>query len=101
VLDACALIAFVHKETGGDKVNDLLEQASAKEITVAMSTVNFIETYYNQLKTKTPEEVQEFCELVALSPIKMIDTIGAAVTRESSRSSLKFGAGYLFLPLKT
>jgi PIN domain nuclease of toxin-antitoxin system len=85
VLDACALIALVTKEPGGDKVKELLEQASAKEITVAMSRVNFIEVYYDQLKCRTPNEVQEFLELVALSPIKMIDTIVEAVTRESSR----------------
>jgi PIN domain nuclease of toxin-antitoxin system len=41
ILDACALIALINKEPGGDKVKDLLEQASAGEITVAMSTVDY------------------------------------------------------------
>ncbi|MHC6204337.1 PIN domain-containing protein [Breznakiellaceae bacterium SP9] len=85
VLDACAFLAFVTKETGWDKVKELLEQASAKEITVAMSVVSFIETYYDQRKSRTPEEIHEFLELFALSPIKMIDTVVETVIWESSR----------------
>jgi predicted nucleic acid-binding protein len=85
ILDACALIALINKEQGADKVKDMLEQAAAGKITIAMSRVNFIETYYDQLRSKTPAEVQEFLELIAISPINMIDTIVEAVTREASR----------------
>ncbi|GHV80898.1 hypothetical protein AGMMS49944_26890 [Spirochaetia bacterium] len=85
ILDACAIIALINKEPGADKIINMLEQAAAGEITIAMSTVNFIETYYDQLRSKTPAEVQEFLELISISPINMIHTIVEAVTRETSR----------------
>jgi predicted nucleic acid-binding protein len=51
VIDACALIAFLDKEKGWERVDDLLERAENGEIKLFMNAVNFWEVYYDRLKT--------------------------------------------------
>jgi len=50
VLDACALIAFLDKEDGWDKVDILLQRAEQGEIELYMNIINFWEVYYDRLK---------------------------------------------------
>ena len=46
VLDACAIIAFLLKEPGGDKVRGLLRRAEREEVRFFMHNLNLLEVYY-------------------------------------------------------
>jgi PIN domain nuclease of toxin-antitoxin system len=46
VLDACALIAFLADEEGGDIVSLLLEKARENETKIRMNNINLLEVYY-------------------------------------------------------
>jgi PIN domain nuclease of toxin-antitoxin system len=48
-LDAYALLAFINKEAGWERVRDLLEKAEAGEINVLMNAINVHEVYYKKL----------------------------------------------------
>jgi predicted nucleic acid-binding protein len=50
VLDACALIAFLDKEEGWEKVDGLLERAEQREIELYINVINLWEVYYDRLK---------------------------------------------------
>ncbi|MDR0685741.1 MAG: hypothetical protein LBF83_11540 [Spirochaetaceae bacterium] len=44
LLDACALLAFINKETGWTIVDGLLKQAAAGDAVLFMNAINFYET---------------------------------------------------------
>jgi len=48
ILDACALIAFLQKETGFEKALELLKNPQS---VILMHAINFGEVYYDALKT--------------------------------------------------
>jgi PIN domain nuclease of toxin-antitoxin system len=56
ILDACALLAFLNKEDGWDKVTDLLTEAiDTGEVEIYMSIVNLLEIYYDRLHLEDSE----------------------------------------------
>lgn len=46
VLDSFALLAFLQKESGSGRVNELLEKAQIKKATILFSEINLGEVYY-------------------------------------------------------
>jgi PIN domain nuclease of toxin-antitoxin system len=46
VLDACALLAQINKESGADVVDDLVERYNAGEIELFINAVQLLEVYY-------------------------------------------------------
>jgi PIN domain nuclease of toxin-antitoxin system len=42
VLDACALLAFLNDEEGAEKIEDLLNQPAAYDVSVSMSIINLL-----------------------------------------------------------
>ena len=56
VLDACALITLLNKESGYEKINDLLTRAELREISVCINMVNLLEVYYD--RNETPRRKQ-------------------------------------------
>jgi predicted nucleic acid-binding protein len=84
VLDACAVIAFLDGEQGDDTVQDLLERAEAKEITVYIHTVNLLEVYYDRLY-RTPDLADEILDTLYASPIVILDTVSSALIREAGK----------------
>jgi predicted nucleic acid-binding protein len=85
MLDASALTAFLNGEAGKPVVKDLLTQASAGNVTVYMSIVNFTEVYYDRLKLKRPDLVEEFLAYVTLLPITIIETVSKDIALEAGR----------------
>jgi len=47
ILDACALIAYLNKEEGGDVVKVLLQDNETGNNLILLHSVNFLETYYD------------------------------------------------------
>jgi PIN domain nuclease of toxin-antitoxin system len=86
VLDACALLAFLNREDGWEKVKDLLFQASdATGVQIYMNAVNLLEVYYDRLRLSDSIKIDEFLSHAFASPIQIIDTISRPVLDEAAR----------------
>jgi predicted nucleic acid-binding protein len=85
VLDACALLALLNKEKGGDKVNELFKQAKAGEITLYMSIVNLIEVFYGLIRDQGLDRAVEILKQIDNTPLKIVDTIPPPIYHEASR----------------
>jgi predicted nucleic acid-binding protein len=91
VLDACALIAWLKKETGADIVDGLLDQAEEGETDLFISIVNLVEIYYGFMKDLGEARAREIMETIRETAIKVVDTTNGAVFEEVARlkSTLK------------
>jgi len=67
VLDACALIAFLQKETGFERATSILKNP---ENVILMHAVNFGEVYYDALKTSKDTAEMLFEQMKKL-PVKI------------------------------
>jgi PIN domain nuclease of toxin-antitoxin system len=86
VLDACALLAFLNKEDGWEKVRDLLiEAADAGDTQVCMNSVNLLEVYYDRLRLDSAFKLGEFLMCAFESPIQIIDTFSRPLLDEAAR----------------
>lgn len=70
VLDACAVIAFLNAEEGGDKVKALLEDTE-NEVYVHM--INLCEVYYGFCKADGVEKAEKVMEDLSQLPLEFID----------------------------
>jgi PIN domain nuclease of toxin-antitoxin system len=86
VLDACALLAFLNKEEGWEKVRELLiEAADAGDTQVCMNSVNLLEVYYDRLRLDDAFKRDEFLMCAFESPIQIIDTFPRPLLDEAAR----------------
>ena len=85
VLDACALIAFLTGESGGEKVKTILAQAVNNKSTVRMSKLNLLEVYYHTWRAHGKEAADTMLGTVRKSPIEIIAEISDAVLVEAGR----------------
>jgi len=85
VLDACALLAFLNDEEGAEKVEDLLSQSVANNISVSISIINLLEVYYGELRDKGAEIAQIVLDMVQYYSLKIINTVSEQVFREAAR----------------
>jgi PIN domain nuclease of toxin-antitoxin system len=69
VIDACALIAFLQNETGGDKLRELFK---VPENEFFMHSINLTEVYYDAVYVSGEEKAQELFEKVAELPISIL-----------------------------
>jgi len=69
VVDACALIAFLQDEKGGDKIRELF---NAPENAFFMHSINLTEVYYDAVRVSGKEKAQELFETVAKLPITIL-----------------------------
>jgi predicted nucleic acid-binding protein len=67
VLDTSAIMAFLEEELGADTIEELLEQAQIKQITVYVSFVTFTEIFYIS--------IQEQGERIASERLKRIESM--------------------------
>lgn len=85
VLDACALIAFLYGEEGGDKVKEILETAQEQNAEVYMNTVNILEVYYNIYKAEGEANAETFSQRLNELPVSIINGIDDAVFKVAGR----------------
>jgi PIN domain nuclease of toxin-antitoxin system len=85
IIDACALLAFLNDEEGADKIETLLNQSVASDISVSMSIINLLEVYYGELRDKGADIAQIVLDIVQHYSIKIIDTVSERVFREAAR----------------
>jgi ribonuclease VapC len=72
ILDASALMAYLEKEPGHEKVLDFLAKAVEDEKSLLMTTVNFGEVYYLIVKGRGAEEAEKILQLLQTLPIDIV-----------------------------
>jgi predicted nucleic acid-binding protein len=85
VLDACALIALLTGEQGGEIVKAILEESIEGKTTVRMNKLNLLEVYYNVFRSHDKEKADEMLKTIKMSPIRIIHEINDEVFVEAGR----------------
>ena len=73
VLDASALMAYLEKEPGYEKVKNLLARAAESERNLLMSAVNWGEVCYVLVKNYGRVEAEKTMSLIETFPIEVVD----------------------------
>lgn len=92
VLDASALMAYLEKEAGYDKVARVLVEAAATE-PLLMSVVNWGEVHYVVLRECGTKETDTVMALIETLPIQVLDA-DKIVTQEAGRFKVGSGLSY-------
>ena len=73
LLDSYALLAYLNKEDGFEKVRDVLANAQKTDLPVLMNELNVGETYYILYRNRGLEQAEYFLDTVLAGlPISMI-----------------------------
>lgn len=87
VLDSFALLAYLQKEPGGERVNELLEKAQKKQATVLLSEISLGEVYYILIRALGLEEAN-----VTLAHILALPITIASVGRDDVLAAAQYKA---------
>lgn len=87
IIDAHALMVFLEKEPGHDKIEVLFVDAAEKDNHLLMTTVNFGEVYYIVLRECGQEKADVIDGIIKTLPIDIIDA-----DIELAREAAKFKA---------
>jgi uncharacterized protein len=93
VLDSHAILAFLGKEKGFEKVESLLRKAAAGEDPALMNEVNVGEVYYMTAKKRSPELAEDFLSRLPGLPITLISNPLSTVI-EAARIKARFPVSY-------
>ncbi len=88
ILDSHALMIFLEKEDGFEKIESLFIDAMQKGNNLLMSTVNYGEVYYIILRECGQEKLNEIEKIIDTLPIDMID-----VDKNLAKQAAHFKAG--------
>jgi predicted nucleic acid-binding protein len=86
-LDACAVIALLNKEDGGEIVNDLFQRAvkAPADVALNMNIINLSEVYYGYIRDFGQAIADDYLSRILAYPVKVINVITDRVFREASR----------------
>jgi len=84
ILDAHALLVFLEKEPGYEKVESLFVNAIEKDKSLLMTSVNFGEVYYIVLRECGQEKAHEIEKIIRTLPIDIID-VDLGLAREAAQ----------------
>ncbi|MCL1917839.1 MAG: type II toxin-antitoxin system VapC family toxin [Peptococcaceae bacterium] len=90
VLDACAILAVLSRETGADKVVDLYKKAGSGEVVLIINKLNLLEVYYNLLREYGTENANKFLKEIKQSPITIIHEISDGVFLEAGKLKVSY-----------
>lgn len=82
VLDACALIAYLRKEEGHQKVIELFDKATDLEAKVFMHLASFSEVYYDFWRVSDETVAEKVASDLLFLPIELIENISMQMTRK-------------------
>jgi len=85
VFDACALISYLHNETGSDIIFELLKKAIDGECTIYMNIVNLIEVHYANIRSLGAEQAAVILKKVLSVPIQVVSDISDTVFQQTAR----------------
>lgn len=87
VIDAHALMVFLEREQGFEKIESIFVHAVEKDSNVLMSAVNFGEVYYIILRECGREKSEEIIRIIKTLPIDII-----AVDKELAQAAAEIKA---------
>ena len=90
VLDSCALLAFIYKESGYDIIRSVLAQADNGSAEVYMNKLNLFEVYYNIIRTDGVQQAENVYAAVLKLPITIINGITDGVFRNAGRIKTQY-----------
>jgi predicted nucleic acid-binding protein len=73
VLDSYALIAFLENEPGADTVRELIVQAEAGRLKLAMCVINLGEIWYSIARTTSPKTADRFVQEIQGMAIEFVN----------------------------
>lgn len=91
ILDACALIAFLRKEKGNEKLRELLKD---KSCTFFMHAVNLGEVYYDTLRHTGEEKAKELFDDISRLPVRIIWSIDIPFLELTGKYKTSFSMSY-------
>jgi ribonuclease VapC len=93
VLDSFALIAFLGKESGFEKIRALLHDAQASNLPLLMNEINIGEVYYISAKQRSLEKAEEFLHRLETLPIRRVSNSFADIL-EAARIKAQYPISY-------
>ena len=84
VLDACALIANLSGEAGGERVERLLDRARLNEIHLSLHALNLYEIYYPYLRNAGHDVAESIWSDVMAMPVKILYTFDEPLVRKAA-----------------
>ena len=90
VLDACALLAVLAKETGSDKIRDLFQKTVDNQAVLMMNKLNFLEVYYKIYRTYGKIAADNLFNTMEQMPITIKNTLTNEVFKEAGRLKTKY-----------
>lgn len=93
VLDSFALIVFLGKESGFEKVRDLLHDAATSGQPLLMNVINIGEVYYLTAKERSLGKAEEFLHCLETLPIQALSNTFAQVL-DAARLKAQFPVSY-------
>lgn len=72
MLDSFAVLAFLNRESGFEKVNSLLRQAERAGAPLLMNEINIGEVYYVTARERSFEQAEDFLNRLETLPIQLV-----------------------------
>jgi predicted nucleic acid-binding protein len=85
ILDACALIALLAGEPGGENVKKIIQDAVDENAAVKINQINLLEVYYHVCNVYDQDEADKALEKLKEFPIEIIIGLKQEVFREAGR----------------
>jgi predicted nucleic acid-binding protein len=93
ILEAPAIMLYLEKKPGYEKVRDLLTRAAANGNNLLVSTVNMGELYYLLLRHRSTQESDKIMALVETFPIDFI-SVDSTLAKQAALFRLKGKLSY-------
>src|SRR4030042_1259909 len=93
ILDAHALMAFLEKEKGHEKVQEYFVSALENDETLLMTSVNFGEVYSIVLRECGKEKAEEIEKNIRTLPIKIVE-VNWTLARQAARMKVALKMSY-------
>ena len=94
ILDAWAVVAWIEKENGHLRVNELLEKGRSKAVNLSMSIVNFGEVFYRTAKRHGIEEAKRVEATLRLLPMRIISPLEEKLVMRAAYIKAQFPISY-------
>ncbi len=93
LLDSFALLAFLNKEKGFEKVRGMLQAANASGVPLLMNEINIGEVYYIVAKNQSADKAEEFLRRLETLPIQLAANSFSDIL-EAARLKARFPISY-------
>lgn len=93
VLDTYAIFAYLKKESGYKKVQNLLSRSRDKKVSLFMSVINYGELYYVLIREVGLEKAEEIILQIESLPLHIVDA-DKNLVRESAFIKVKGAISY-------